>query len=97
MSEPSAPVVPILLDAGGIEPVGTGLRIDFGRAAPGVIETIGRLTGEDPSAVVCQNPGVTARAFGNLTLVFREGSFRGWQTSDPSLSATGALREGSQC
>lgn len=94
---PTGPVVPIRLDAGGIEPVGTGLRIDFGRAQPGVLDTVGRLRDDRPAPVACAAPGVTATAFGDLTLVFRDGAFRGWQTSDAALSATGVLSAGAAC
>jgi hypothetical protein len=95
------PVVPIRLDANGIEPVGTGLRIDFGRHGPGVIDTVGRLQGRAPVALLgaaeCGQGRSAARWADGLTLVFRDDAFRGWAVTDPARSASGALSAGAAC
>lgn len=97
-SSRDAPVVPIRLDAGGIEPLGTGLRVDFGRAQAGVIDTISRLQNATPRMVACDTPGVAAAAWDDgLTLVFRNGTFRGWATEDATRTADGTLSAGAAC
>lgn len=91
--------VPFLLDSGGIEPVGTGLRIDLGRYRPGVIDTVSRLQSGPPSSFApCADAGVTAARWEDgLLLVFRDDAFAGWSTPDASRSATGALSAGVTC
>lgn len=95
---PDGPIVPILLDTGGIEAVGTGRRIDFGRHQPGVIQTMSRLQGGPPEALTCTDPQITAVTWDNaLTLVFRENAFTGWGAVDPSLSFDGRVGYGDVC
>ncbi|MDJ0825185.1 MAG: hypothetical protein QNJ16_06760 [Rhodobacter sp.] len=75
-----APVGPVLVpDAAGLQPVGSPLRIDFGRAEAGVIAAVSRLTGADPS-VRRKVPGCGQVVFwpDGLQLVFASGAFRGW-------------------
>lgn len=96
------PVVPILLDGGGIEPMGTGLRIDYGRDGPGVIDTVSRLQGAGPArqltSAECGAPGITAAQWSDgLILVFRNGAFAGWRSPDATRSGTGALANGAAC
>ena len=94
---PEAPdVPPFTLDGEGIAPTETGLRIDFGRAQAGVIETVSRLMGERPSLVStiaeCNGgPMTVARWPDGLALNFVEGNFRGWETTDPSMPVAGRL------
>lgn len=81
-------------DAFGLQPAGTDLRIDFGRAQAGVIETVSRLLGDDPSDVTtnreCGAGAVTAARWPNgLTLNFLDGDFRGWVVDEPGLSPAG--------
>lgn len=95
---PNAPVVPIRLDTGGIEPLGTGQRIDFGRHEPGVIATMSRLRGGAPDALTCTDPHITAVAWDDgLALVFERGGFAGWGTRDPALSYDGRATFGLVC
>ncbi len=96
---PQLASVPIRLDSGGIEPLGTGLRIDFGRHQPGVIETVSRLQGEPPSSLIdCSVPGVAAALWDDgLALVFRNNAFAGWRDGDAIRSATGSLSAGVAC
>jgi hypothetical protein len=75
-----AAAVGLVPDALGLQPNGTALRIDFGRAEPGVIPSVSRLLGEVP---VFQGavPGcalTAARWDDGLTLWFDRGSFVGW-------------------
>ncbi|MBO6603962.1 MAG: hypothetical protein JJ938_09645 [Roseicyclus sp.] len=81
----------VTLDEGGVQPSGTPLRIDFGRAQDGVIETMTRLQGAAPVEIARQTecgPGpVTAARWQNgLTLNFLDGDFRGWTMTGPDLS-----------
>lgn len=67
-------------DALGLQPNGTTLRIDFGRAEAGVIPAVSRLLGEGP-AFRGAVPGCALTAAGwddGLTLWFDRGSFVGW-------------------
>jgi hypothetical protein len=96
-SEPEPP--PFSLDSRGIQPTVSQLRIDFGRAQVGVIETVSRLLGERPDEVVtnteCGAGPITAAAWpGGLTLNFQDGSFAGWVNTDPDLVAGGGFRPG---
>ena len=90
-----------VLDAGGIAPDGTPLRIDFGRHAPGVIDSVSRLQGRGPAAVAgpetCGAGIRAARWPDGVTLVFRDDAFAGWHTTDPGRSADGTLQSGATC
>lgn len=95
--EPAPP--PISLDAQGIQPTVTQLRIDFGRAQVGVIDTVSRLLGEGPDAIVttaeCGPEPITAASWADgLTLNFQDGSFVGWVNTDPDLAVAGGFRAG---
>ncbi len=86
-------------DATGLQPVGTNLRIDFGRAEPGVIATVSRLLGADPIAIVNQTecgagPMRAARWNAGLTLNFIDGDFDGWVVNEPGLTVAGGYRVG---
>lgn len=96
---PTGPTVPIQLDSGGIEPVGTGLRIDFGRAQPGVIDTMTRLQGDTPTLITdCASASVSAVQWDDgLRLVFRNGAFVGWFTPDVSRTTDGVTGHGEAC
>jgi hypothetical protein len=86
------------LDAAGIEAVGTGRRIDFGRDRAGVVQTMGRLQGAAPELTACSAPGVTAAQWRDgLVLVFVNNAFTGWRTDDLQVSATGAASAGTAC
>ena len=95
--EPEPPVM--TLDAQGITPTVSQLRIDFGRAQIGVIDTVSRLLGEDPAQITtnaeCGAGPVTAAAWEDgLTLNFQDGAFVGWTNADPDLAVAGGFRAG---
>ncbi|MEJ6392945.1 hypothetical protein V8J82_06755 [Gymnodinialimonas sp. 2305UL16-5] len=95
------PILPFRLDPGGIEPLGTGLRIDFGRDRAGVIETVSRLQGAQPTSLIGPEQcgaGISAAEWRDgLVLVFQDRAFRGWSSSDPTRSANGQTRAGVAC
>ena len=95
--EPDVPVM--TLDSGGIAPTVSGLRIDFGRAQTGVVETVSRLLGDQPAAITtnpeCGAGPVTSAVWEDgLTLNFMSGSFVGWTSEDRSLPVAGGFRAG---
>ncbi|MGI3183991.1 hypothetical protein [Nioella aestuarii] len=86
-------------DASGLQPGGTDLRIDFGRAEAGVIETVSRLVGSQPADVTlieeCGAGPVTAAYWRNgLTTNFLDGDFVGWTVTEPGLPVAGGLSVG---
>ena len=86
-------------DGEGLQPAGTDLRIDFGRAQDGVIDAVTRLLGQPP-ADITRNPEcgaglVTAAYWPNgLTLNFTQGDFTGWVVTEPGLATAGGLAVG---
>lgn len=95
--EPELPV--LTLDAQGIMPTTSGLRIDFGRAQVGAIETVSRLLDEGPLQVAtnaqCPAGPITAATWEDgLTLNFQGGQFVGWTNSDPELAVAGGFEAG---
>lgn len=87
------------LDSNGIQPNFTDLRIDFGRAQAGVIDTVSRLIGAGPEAVITETgcaagPVTSARWHGGLSLGFSGGDFRGWTLSGGAIPVAGGLRVG---
>ncbi|MEY3004094.1 MAG: hypothetical protein RLZZ491_1270 [Pseudomonadota bacterium] len=97
---PRAPAPSVLsLDGQGIQPSVSQLRIDFGRAQVGVIDTVSRLLGESPDEIVTNaecgaGPVTAARWDDGLTLNFQDGAFVGWVNSDPDLAVAGGFRAG---
>jgi hypothetical protein len=79
------------LDAQGIQPVGSPLRIDFGRAGEGVVAAVTRLYGTGPVDTL-RTPGCGAgpvtevRWANGLALSLVGGSFVGW-VSEPGRGA----------
>ncbi|MHA7886166.1 hypothetical protein [Roseicyclus sp.] len=100
VTTPSEPEPPVLtLDARGIQPTVSRLRIDFGRAQVGVIDTVTRLLGEGPMQITtnteCGAGPITAASWEDgLTLNFQDGNFVGWVNSDPGLPAGGGILPG---
>ena len=102
-SEPQPTAAALRFDAGGAAVEGisgrTGLRIDFGRAQTGVIDTVSRLKATRPVASfgpdLCGPGSSTVRYPDRLWLVFTEGTFTGWMRPDPS--GTGILQAGQSC
>ena len=102
---PATPQPDMRFDAQGIEVVGTGRRIDFGRDRTGVVETVSRLQGSEVSAVhqsdVCggSRSAIEWRRPNRLVLVFENNGFVGWSLDQDAAdqSATGALNAGAQC
>lgn len=96
---PEPDIPPFTLDGNGLEPSLSGLRIDFGRAQAGVIDTVTRLMGTGPAEVVTQaecgaGPVTAARWEDGLVLNFLGGDFRGWVSTDPDLPVAGGFRPG---
>ncbi len=85
-------------DGGGVQPVGSDLRIDFGRDKAGVVEAVSRLVGARPSSDVtnaeCGAGPVNTVSWDGLDLTFMEGDFLGWIVDDPALAVAGGLRIG---
>jgi len=71
-------------DAGGLQPNGTPLRIDFGRAESGVIPAVSRLLGQDPAfrGPVAGCALTAVRWDAGLTLWFDRDAFVGWTAAD---------------
>jgi hypothetical protein len=95
--EPAPPV--FVLDGNGIAPTVSGLRIDFGRAQVGVVETVSRLLRERPAetsfnAECGAGPITSVRWDDGLMLNFMDGSFMGWTSTDPDLPAAGGISAG---
>ncbi|MBF9042734.1 hypothetical protein HKCCE4037_05320 [Rhodobacterales bacterium HKCCE4037] len=83
------PVFPVAYDARGIDVVGSGQRIDFGRAQAGVIDTMSRLQGDRPAILQCDNASLTGASWSDgPILVFRNGSFTGWRTESGDMGDT---------
>ncbi|MCU4652474.1 hypothetical protein N8I71_06500 [Roseibacterium sp. SDUM158016] len=95
--EPELP--PFTLDGNGIEPTISRLRIDFGRAQVGVIDTVSRLLREQPAEITTiaecgAGPMTVARWQNGLALNFVDQDFRGWVSSDPALPVAGGFTPG---
>jgi len=99
-AEPEAPPPAGLTpDATGLQPAGSPLRIDFGRAQDGVIAAVTRLLGSAPASRTrngeCGAGLVTAVRWENgLTLNFLEGDFRGWVVDRPGQPVAGGFAVG---
>ena len=98
VTTPREPAPPVMtLDARGIQPTVSQLRIDFGRAQVGVIDTVSRLLGEGPDTIgtntECGAGPVTSASWPDgLTLNFQDGQFVGWGNADPELAVAGGFR-----
>lgn len=91
----------VVVTSGGLVPVGSILRIDFGRAQLGVIEAVTKLQGEQPEQIrtieECGAGPVTAARWKNgLTLNFQNEVFLGWTAQAPFAggSSSDGLRVG---
>ncbi|MBL4627778.1 MAG: hypothetical protein JKY00_07035 [Roseicyclus sp.] len=100
-TEPTPPG--FAFDAEGIQITGSALRIDFGRAQNGVVETVTRLHGEDPvhfyTPSQCSAAGRTAVTWnGAFTLIFSDGGFSGWAAHDRfTVDGSGYTFRGESC
>ncbi len=92
----------------GLQPGGTTLRIDFGRAEEGVIAPVSRLLGAQPVArgpVTGCGRAVTRAAWPDgLTLYFQDGDLAGWSapadypaTADAAPAANERRQAGLVC
>ncbi len=79
---PMPPAQGLMVAPYGLQPVGTELRIDFGRAEDGVIGPVSLLVGAQP---VTRGPlpscgaRISRAVWGNgLVVYFRDGDFEGW-------------------
>ncbi|MCT8158605.1 hypothetical protein [Pseudoruegeria sp. SHC-113] len=64
-----------------LQPIGSPLRIDFGRAEAGTVAAISRLVGAQPQArIPCSNGAGAAQRWANgLTLYFLREGLHGWR------------------
>lgn len=90
---PANPRLGFSFDRGGIEQAETGLRIDFGRAQTGAVDSAARLFGSQPDELILQQecgagPIETARWPG-VSLNFLGGGLQGWVLGAPGISAEG--------
>lgn len=87
MSDRSEPI-PYRLDTGGVQLVGSELRIDFGRTDHSTVPAMSKLIGTGPvEEISCGS--VTGVVWpDDVTLFFAGGDFRGWQTSVTSEGQT---------
>jgi hypothetical protein len=96
----SGPRPGLTLDAEGIQPAGTDLRIDFGRAQQGTIEAVTRLVGARPAEITANaecgaGPVTAARWDRGPTLTFQDGTFLGWVSDGSGPAATSGIGPGS--
>jgi hypothetical protein len=82
---PRAPAQGLVPDGDGLQPNGTPLRIDFGRAESGVVPAVSRLLGEDPAfrGPVAGCALTAVRWDTGLTLWFDQAAFVGWTAVEP--------------
>ncbi|MDH3262867.1 MAG: hypothetical protein OEM24_02590 [Paracoccaceae bacterium] len=83
MASTSAAAPGLVLDAEGLRPAGSALRVDFGRAEDGAIAAVSRLLGAGPvetaaNAECGAGPVKAVRWANGLTLNFQRGAFLGW-------------------
>ncbi|WP_139838557.1 hypothetical protein [Pseudoruegeria aquimaris] len=64
-----------------LQPIGSALRIDFGRAEAGTVAAVSRLVGAQPRArIPCSNGAGAAQRWANgLTLYFLREGLHGWR------------------
>ena len=75
--------VGVVPDAGGLQPAGTHLRIDFWRDGAGVLTAVNRLKGSEPTQkFTVPGCGDVVVWPDGLRLIFVEGDFRGWVMGD---------------
>ncbi len=82
----------------GIRINNSNLRIDFGRAQPGVIAAVSRLRESEPEISVNPECGAgvltLARYAEGLTLLFQNNDFVGWTNASSSIYATNKFGPG---
>lgn len=90
---PSRQGVQFSPDQGGLSVVGTGQRIDFGRAPSGVIAALDRElgTGKDLGTAGCPAGIVTQKDWGGLVLSFSREQFVGWRRVQAQAGQTCAV------
>jgi hypothetical protein len=90
---PMPPAQGLMVAPYGLQPVGSALRIDFGRAEEGVIDPVSRLVGAQPvtrGAYPSCGARITRAVWGNgLVLYFRDGDFEGWAAPGEFPAAAG--------
>jgi hypothetical protein len=77
----------LFLDGAGIQPAGSPLRVDFGRAEAGTVAAVTKLLGAPPAETVaiaeCAGGPITEARWANgLALGFRRGAFVGWHSAE---------------
>jgi hypothetical protein len=82
-AETQGPGPGLVLDAEGLHPAGSALRVDFGRAEAGTVAAVSKLLGAEPvetaaNAECGAGPVKAVRWANGLTLNFQRGTFLGW-------------------
>lgn len=97
-AETRAPGQGLVLDAEGLHPAGSALRVDFGRAEAGTVAAVSKLLGAGPvetaaNAECGAGPVKAVRWANGLTLNFQRGTFLGWVSEQgqgvPARTASG--------
>lgn len=96
--EPAGPAPGLVLDAAGLRPADSALRVDFGRAEDGTVAAVSKLVGARPvetgvNADCGAGPVKAVRWANGLTLNFRRGTFLGW-ISQPGRGAAARTASG---
>jgi len=85
-------------DAEGIGIDGKSQRIDFGRTQESTIPAVSKLLGVQPGSVSinleCGAGPTTIVKYPQIDLLFLDGAFRGWVTSNPGTIAGNGLSPG---
>ncbi|MEM8631493.1 MAG: hypothetical protein AAGF74_09665 [Pseudomonadota bacterium] len=74
----------LILADSGLNVAGTGLEIGFGRAQAGAVASVSRFLGL-PSTRLAGAGCTAVRWNAGFEMVFLEGDFSGWRSSDPDL------------
>lgn len=91
---PSAAGLSLEPGSGGIEVIGSGQEIGFGRLQPGAVTAASRVLGRQPDLTrACAGGGSAATwSRDGLTMIFdRQGGFTGWETGG-GRTFTGEVR-----
>jgi hypothetical protein len=85
VAEPPSEAISLRADGGGLQPVGTPLRIDFGRAEAGAVAAVTRLLAAAPSSreavAGCGGSTTVVRWANGFSMTFRDDAFIGWSAA----------------
>lgn len=85
-AEPPSEAISVRADGGGLQPIGTPLRIDFGRAELGAVAAVSKLLMAQPvkreTTLECGAGPITAVSWSNgFTMNFQRDAFVGWTST----------------